>query len=63
MTLPKTMREPRKARRHGMTASAWYYVNPNTIDVFCQSNSGATPSCRITRRQLEQALKIMRDAQ
>ncbi len=61
MRMPKKMREPRKARRHGSTAEAWYYVNPKSIDVFCQSNTGCTPSCRLTRHQFEQALKIMRD--
>lgn len=59
MGLPKKMRKPRTARSLGLTASAWYYINPSTIDVFCQSNNGSTPSCRLSRRQLLQALAVM----
>lgn len=59
MNLPKQMREPRKAKARHLTANAWYYVDPNSISVFAESEKGASTYCTLTRRQLEQALAIM----
>jgi hypothetical protein len=64
MSLPQKMREPRKCRATNGTAEAWYYLNPRSIDVLAEivdGNNGARwiTTCRLTRRQLQQALEIM----
>ena len=60
----KQMREPRRARATGVTAEAWYYINPKTVDVLAEivdpGNGGRwVTTARLTRKQLEQALAIM----
>lgn len=51
MSLPITMRAPRKAGK------AHYYVNPIGIDIY----PNGLGRVHLTRRQLLQALKIMQD--
>lgn len=59
MRAPRVFRVPRKARPHAGSKSAWYYLNPRTIDIFVERENGGTASCRLTKRQLLQALALM----
>jgi hypothetical protein len=59
MRAPREFRAPRKARPHAGSKSAWYYLNPRTIDIFVEREGGGTGSCRLTKTQLEQALALM----
>jgi hypothetical protein len=38
---------------------AWYYVNPRTIDVLIRVTGKGTFSAKLTRRQLQSALRLM----
>ena len=58
--LPEKMTHPRKARPlGGSTADGWWYVNYGSIDVYADLIGTGVSAVRLTRRQLEQALKIM----
>jgi hypothetical protein len=53
MSLPRSMRVARNAN------GAHYYINPATIEIYPKHDA---PRVRLTRRQLEQALEVMRRA-
>ena len=49
----------RRARPMGDTTDGWWYVDPGSITVHAIGNNPVT-SVRLTRKQLERALEIMR---
>jgi hypothetical protein len=57
--LPNNMLKPRKAAPLGQADEAWYYVGPTSIDVFVRLQGVDALACRLTRRQLQSALKVM----
>lgn len=59
-TLTTAMLPPYKAKGTCGTGRGWYYVSHDHIEVFGASENQATQSVKLTRVQLERALKIMR---
>jgi len=55
------MRSPFNATRRADNIG-WYYVNPASIDVYAARPGCPANTCRLTKRQLEAALKLMRAA-
>ena len=62
MKLTKPMLAPRRARPLAGTEDAWFYVEPKGVSVFASKEGGGTTACKLTRRQLERALEILRAA-
>lgn len=58
-TVPESMRNPRKAKRLAGTERGWWYVEPNGISVFAQSNTGASTAVMLTLSQLRRAIEII----
>ena len=62
--LPRPMRESRRAKTcNDQTYQAWWYITPSGIEVYAGSDFGGVTGAKLTRRQLQTALKIMRDAE
>lgn len=40
----------------------WFYVNKASVDVYCSLPGEPARTCRLTRRHLEMALRIMKGA-
>jgi hypothetical protein len=55
-SVSRLMRGPRRANPMG-TGTAWYYINPGSIDVVHDENGRVV---RLTRTQLEFALSVMK---
>jgi hypothetical protein len=53
------MRTSFKAAPHGLAEDAWFYVAPTSIDVFVRRTGVDAGCARLTRRQLEAALRLM----
>lgn len=58
--LPWAMRMARKARPHGGSVKAWWYISPDEVGIYVQAKDGGVHSCTLTREQLERALVVMR---
>lgn len=58
--LTKEMTKPRVAGLLGGAVKAWWYINPESIDVCAESQRGGTTHVRLSKRQLERALEVMK---
>ena len=63
--LPREMRSSRVAQviDSATTKKVWWYINPDSIDIVSQSPVGGTMMARLSRKQLERALQVMRDSE
>lgn len=62
-----TMRQPRKCQIAGgvskrLNWEAWYYVESRGIDILVRKPGVGTVAVKLTKKQLEQALALIRDA-
>jgi len=61
--IPKEMLKPRKPRHVSGHGEAWYYVTTSGIEMFIAAEKGreSSNSFRLTTRQLERALEIIKE--
>lgn len=60
--LTRAMRLPRRPQSMSpVTGESWYYISPNSIQIFATDTrgKGANTTVTLTKRQLKQILKIM----
>lgn len=58
--LTREMRMSRVATPLSQVEKGWWYINPDSIDVVSQGVTGGVQMVRLTRKQLERALDVMK---
>ena len=63
--LSKQMLKPRKPRMTRESGAAWYYIDLRGLEVYVavERDNAASISFRISARQLERVLRIIKEAQ
>jgi len=63
--IPKSMLKSRRARLVHGSGECWYYINPGGLEVLVtsQKDLAASQTFRITRKQMERALEIIKAAE